>query len=87
VRDVLCYALGIFNLLLLVYVILSWVIAFVRPTPDWLYPVIRFTNRVVEPVLRPLRNLMPPLRVGAMAFDTSILLLFVLVYIMRLAVC
>jgi len=61
------------------------VVALTRP-PEWLYPVIRFVNKVTEPVLRPFRRLIPPLRIGGGAIDISILLVFVLVAILRNAV-
>jgi YggT family protein len=71
---------------LILTVILSWVAALTRP-PEWLYPIIRGVNAVTEPVLRPFRQLIPPIRVGAGALDVSILLVFVLVAILRGAVC
>jgi YggT family protein len=70
---------------LLATVILSWVVALTRP-PEWLYPIIRFVNRVTEPVLRPFRRMIPPVRIGGAALDISILLVFVIVAILRNAV-
>ncbi len=65
--------------------ILSWVVALTRP-PEWLYPVIRFVNAITEPVLRPFRRMIPPIRLGgAGAIDVSILLVFIIVAILRRA--
>jgi YggT family protein len=66
-------------------VILSWVVALTRP-PEWLYPIIRGVNAVTEPVLRPFRRMIPPVRLGGAALDVSILLVFILVAILRRAV-
>ena len=65
--------------------ILSWVVALTRP-PEWLYPIIRAVNAVTEPVLRPFRRLIPPIRIGAGALDVSILLVFLIVALLRGAV-
>jgi len=60
-------------------------VALTRP-PEWLYPIIRAVNAVTEPVLRPFRRLIPPIRIGAGALDVSILLVFVIVALLRGAV-
>lgn len=41
---------------------------------------------LTEPVLRPIRRLLPPLRVGAVALDLSPLIVFVLIAVLRQAV-
>jgi YggT family protein len=38
---------------------------------------------LTEPVLRPIRRLLPPLRVGAVALDLSPLIVFVLIALLR----
>jgi YggT family protein len=38
---------------------------------------------LTEPVLRPLRKLLPPLRVGAVALDLSPIIVFVLIALLR----
>jgi YggT family protein len=77
--------LTIFFYFLIAAVVLSWVVALTRP-PEWLYPIIRGVNAVTEPVLRPFRRMIPPVRLGAAALDVSILLVFILVAILRRAV-
>lgn len=64
--------LGAYRLVLIAYVIVAWV---PRP-PEALQPVIRFIQRLVDPVLAPLRRVMPPLRIGGIGLDLSILVLF-----------
>lgn len=58
--------------LLLAHVIFSWV---PRP-PEPIVPFVLGVRRVVEPVAAPLRRVIPPLRLGAVALDLSILVLF-----------
>lgn len=51
----------LFNLLLIVYIILNWLIAFniVNRYQPFVARVYEFLNRVTEPVLRPIRRLLP----------------------------
>ena len=50
--------------------VLSWFPAYPGST---LYRVVRTLDRFTEPVLRPVRRLLPPLRAGGMAIDLSII--------------
>jgi YggT family protein len=54
-RSLIDTVLQFFTVCLLVYVVLSWV------APDVRNPVIQLLSRVCEPVLRPVRRLIPPL--------------------------
>jgi YggT family protein len=63
--------------------LLSW---FPNP-PEGLRPVYRFLYDVTEPVLRLARPLIPPVRMGGMAMDFSPLLVFVVLYVLRVIVC
>lgn len=58
---------------LIAHVIFSWV---PRP-PEPLQVVVLGVRRLVDPVLRPLRRVIPPLRIGGIALDLSILLVFI----------
>jgi len=64
---------------LLAYVILSWV---PRP-PEALVPLVIGVHRLVDPVVRPLRRAIPPLRLGVVALDLSVLVLFLLIGFLR----
>ncbi len=62
---------GAFYILLFVSIILSWV----RPSPYhpvW-GPIIRITSTVIDPVLAPVRRLMPPM--GGLDFSPMVVLL------------
>jgi YggT family protein len=78
--------LGLYWYILFAAVILSFVIAYTRP-PEWLHPIIRFVRSLTEPVLRIFRPLIPPIRVGSVALDVSIVLVFIILGILRAAVC
>jgi YggT family protein len=71
--DTVISALGIYRFVLLGHVIFSWV---PRP-PEPLIPVRLGLAALVEPLLRPLRGKIPPLRLGGVALDLSIIVLFI----------
>ncbi len=61
----------LFDILIIAYVILSWVR--VSPyDPTW-GPIVRFINRVAEPFLNPIRRLLPPM--GGLDFSPMLLLI------------
>lgn len=67
-----------YNLVLIAYVIVAWV----PRMPEPLQPVARGLRAIVDPVLTPLRRVIPPLRIGGAALDLSILVLFFAVSIL-----
>lgn len=72
---VLSSALTVYTVVLFAFVILSWV---PRP-PEPLLPIRAGLAALVDPVLRPLRRILPPLRIGGVALDWSIILVFLLI--------
>lgn len=70
--------LQIYLIVLLAHVIFSWV---PRP-PEPLMPFVLGIRRLVDPVLAPIRRVLPPLRLGGVALDLSIILLFFAVRIL-----
>lgn len=55
--------------------------------PEGLRPIVGFIYTLTEPVLKIFRPLIPPLRIGMMALDLSILLVFILLSFVTTAVC
>lgn len=82
---VLCWLLNAYLIVLLLHVVFSWV---PRP-PEPIMPLVRGVSALVDPLLRPLRNLIPPLRLGGggMALDLSILVLFLGVILLQPVFC
>lgn len=64
---------GLFIVVLIVYVVISWLFAFdvVSRRNSFVSMVWQFTSRISDPVLRPLRRLIPPIA----GVDLSVLLL------------
>ena len=71
--QVLASMLRLFSLMLVIYALLSWVIA------DSRHPVFRFLQSMVEPVLNPIRKVLPPMG----GFDISIVAALMGIEILR----
>ena len=87
--SLVCLLLTLAFWAIIVWVVLSWV-AGVGRLP-WDHPVRRVYNaidKVMQPVLRPLRDALPPLRFGGgMAFDLSPIILIVGLRIIQWVIC
>jgi YggT family protein len=78
-----CLLLSIYWLILIVRILASW---FPPPRSGPLRTILRFCYDVTDPVLRPLRNLIPALRAGAMAIDFSPIILFIVIGVLQRAI-
>lgn len=73
----MCLLLNLVTFALIAWIILSYVVSFGRL--PWGHPVRKVydtLSRGVNPVLRPIRSVLPPLRTGGIALDLSPLVLF-----------
>jgi len=72
-----------------------WFILFARIIASWIRPPMEGPLRTVwtvlyeltDPVLRPFRNLIPPIRMGVMALDLSPILVFVIIGVLQRVTC
>lgn len=71
--------LTIFYWILILHVIFSWI---PRP-PAPLQPFVLGVRSIVEPLARPIRRVLPPLQIGGVGLDLSILVLFFALVILR----
>ncbi|MCX7358230.1 MAG: YggT family protein [Alphaproteobacteria bacterium] len=69
--------LGLFSFILIVYVVISWLYAFdiVDRRNQFIRSTWEFCARITDPVLRPLRRLIPPIA----GVDLSVLVLLLLI--------
>lgn len=75
--KVLGILLTIYMWVIIIRALISWV------NPDPYNPVVQFLHRVTEPVLRPLRKLVPPWKIG---IDVSPLIAILIIYFLDVAV-
>lgn len=82
--GILCLLLQLYGLAVLAWIVLSWVqVSSVHP----LGRVQVFLDRIMYPVILPLRRILPPLRLGGMALDLSPLVLLLGLSLLRRFVC
>jgi YggT family protein len=79
---IVCIALSVYWFILIARVIVSLVQAFGN-LPDALHPVARVLYDLTEPVLAPVRNLIPP--VGM--FDLSVIIVFLILGAVQGVLC
>jgi YggT family protein len=83
-RRVFCDLLLLYNFILFIRVLSSW---FPRPSSGALRVVWNVLHALTDPILRPLRGLIPPVRAGAMGLDLSPMLAFVIILVLIYSIC
>jgi YggT family protein len=73
------YILIVYEIILFARVLSSW---FPRPISGPGRTALSALYAVTEPVLRPLRNLLPPIRAGSLGFDLSPIIVFLVLAIL-----
>jgi YggT family protein len=81
---VLCYVLELYLLALILRIVLSW---FPVSGSGFMASVQGFLFTITEPVLGPLRSILPPVRLGAVALDLSPLVVLIGLQIVIAWVC
>ena len=86
--DLICAVLTAAVWLIIAWIVLSYVVNFGRL--GWDHPVRRLydaLSKVIEPVMRPIRNVIPPLRIGGAALDLSPVILILGISLLRRVIC
>lgn len=73
--------LGLIQVVLIVYVVISWLYAFdiVSRRNAFVNSVWEFTRRLSDPILRPLRRIIPPIA----GVDLSVLVLLLILWLLQ----
>lgn len=82
-RNPICILLQLYFIVLIVRIILSWV----PSLPEPVEPLARIVRGLTDPLLIPLRRMIPPVRVGPGALDLSPLVLFFGISILQSLFC
>jgi YggT family protein len=81
---IVCIAIQLYLLVILARVIMSWFV----PTPGTTYAQIyEVFDRLTEPVLGPIRAVIPPIRMGMGGLDLSPIIVFLVGQIVYRAIC
>jgi YggT family protein len=86
VAGFLLLLLNLYTFVLIGRIIMDWVAGFAGqrgPSGTTMVRAYGILYELTEPVLRPIRRLIPPLRVGVAAIDLSPIIVFVLISVLR----
>jgi YggT family protein len=84
VASIVCLLIQVYLFVVLIRILMSWV----PPTPGTTYQqVYDAFDRATEPVLAPIRAVLPPVRMGAMALDLSPIVVFLVGTLLVRAIC
>ena len=84
IRSLFCFALQAYYIILFVRIIWSW---FPPPRSGPLRIVYELVLDLTEPVLKLVRGLVPPIRMGAAGLDLSPIVIFIVITVLQASVC
>ena len=84
IQTILCRLLDAYLIVMFARIILSW---FPIEPGSGIATVYGFLYSITEPVLGPIRRVIPPLGMGGMGLDLSPLVVFFGISILRSAIC
>jgi YggT family protein len=82
--TIVCLIIQLYLLVIFVRIIMSWF----PPTPGTTYAqIFEAFDRVTDPVLAPVRAMLPPVRMGAMGLDLSPIVVFLIGTLLLRVIC
>ena len=82
--SIVCLIIQVYLFIVLIRILMSWV----PPTPGTTYQQVHDVfDRLTEPVLAPIRAVLPPVRLGVTQLDLSPIVVFVLGTLLIRAIC
>ena len=82
--EIICFLLSAFTILIIIRIVLSW---FPVSHGGALAVVTDLVYRATEWCLGPLRRVLPPVRMGAMALDLSPIIVLIAAQVLEAAIC
>jgi len=77
ISEIIKLVLTIYNIILIIRVFASWVSA------NPYNPIVRIVYVLTEPVLKPIRRIIPPISLGAVFIDLSPIVLFLIIHFLN----
>ena len=82
--SIVCLLIQLYLLVIFIRIIMSWF----PPTPGTTYAqIFEVFDRVTDPVLSPVRAMLPPVRMGGMGLDLSPIVVFLVGSLLARAIC
>ena len=82
--SIVCLLIQLYMLVIFARIIMSWF----PPTPGTTYAqIFEGFDKATEPVLAPVRSMLPPVRMGGMGLDLSPIVVFLIGTLLLRAIC
>jgi len=86
--SIVCLLINLYLFVIFIRIILSWVVQYSPPTPGSAYAqIVSGFTAVTEPVLGPVRSVLPPVRLGGAGLDLSPIVVIVAGTLIARAIC
>ncbi|MFD6157900.1 YggT family protein [Nocardia sp. NPDC060256] len=82
IGTVIGYALTIFIVLLLARMVFDWMLA-LGNSPSWANRPRELAHAATEPIIAPVRRVLPPIRAGGLAIDLAFTVVFIVALVLR----
>jgi YggT family protein len=83
IGSLLGLVLLLFGLVMVARLIVDWVGVLADPRASWVGGARRVTHAITEPVIAPVRRVLPPVRAGSVSFDLAFTVVFIAVWVLR----
>ena len=83
IGSLLALVLLLFGLVMVVRLVVDWVAVLSSYRAGWLDTAGRLSHRITEPVIAPVRRVLPPVRLGSTSLDLAFTIVFVAVWVLR----
>ena len=83
IGALLGFVLTVFVILMIARMILDWVGVLGRSSPPWVRRARTLTHAATEPVIGPVRRVLPPVRAGGIGIDLAFTVVFIAAIILR----
>ena len=85
---ILIFLVRVYTWVLIARIIIEMIQSFSRQfnPPRWFYPIAEPLFRFTDPPVKALRRIIPPLRMGGVALDISVIVLFIIIQLISLLV-
>jgi YggT family protein len=84
IGSVLGLVLLLFGLVMLARLVVDWVgVLGGGSRAEWVGTARRVTHAITEPVIAPVRRLLPPVRAGSVSIDLAFTIVFIAVWVLR----
>jgi YggT family protein len=84
VGAVVCYAIWAYLIVLVLKAVMSW---FPIEYDSPMQTVKQVLDKLTEPLLAPLRRVIPPLQIGSVGLDMSFMVLFLGIFLIQTLLC